>query len=705
MDEFDRRRENLLSMLGGVKGFEEYRSSWYKDFLKAEMEASTLGRYERACKLAGRVLPLPPPDSLSKKLDKAILVSGLKTSPREVWSLGILSFVVSLGITGLFLSIHWEPLLLSLPLFMGYVTTTYPLLRADMTRIIAGNESLQAIIYMGIYLAINPVLVNAVAFAASHLHGPLGRDLKRVMWAIESNKVQTIREATQPFIEKWKEWSNSFVHSFNLLQEVERHPRQEERLSTIEEAINNIQEDTFNTMKEYALEMRSPAQMIQAIGILLPLLGLVMFPMISTFLSQDVKISSLAIGYTFLLPIFLYTYIYKLIGRRPGTFSHSSAMSGLKPDRTINIGGLGIPILPLVVLVGILLSIPAVNHFFGMWQVHETIFSMEDQDAAAEEWRAYTISRYEASVVLRDAASVVLFGWGLAIAVGGFFYLRSRRPKKIEDEVRALEQELEVGLFQLAKSLKKNMPLEDAMRDVISSYEEIGAKDSRVAGLFKTILNRLITTQHSIYHIMFGPGGVMENFPSLVLRDAMRLLFSTIDRGVVFAGRAIENVVGYLKRLREVEMLVKEVVSEVSSSLQVQAIFIAPVISAVVASQSVFIVQVIRQIALTLESIQSSFGLGTTVSASNELSSSLSFLNLETIVPPTILMAILVVYMVEVVVIMSFFKSGIDNGFDEINRDYLIGNNVMRAMLLFTVVLVVMLAFFQPMIESAGGGI
>ena len=68
------------------------------------------------------------------------------------------------------------------------------------------------------------------------------------------------------------------------------------------------QEENLEKMKSYSRNLRSPMTMIHSMGIVFPMMGLVMFPMISIFLNDQVNPFILGFGYVVVLPLILYLY-------------------------------------------------------------------------------------------------------------------------------------------------------------------------------------------------------------------------------------------------------------------------------------------------------------------------------------------------------------------------------------------------------------
>ena len=173
-------------------------SEYFKRFVKTKKVKLSL--FEKACGASYKIFKVSCPRSLKKKLKNPIFLSGLKVNEDEVFSLTITSFLFSffvfLGIS--LLDFPSLAILLIFPPFIAYNIFTYPIFYSEVIRIRAGNETVSIILYIVTYLSLNPVYEKAVEFAASRCHGPLGNDLKKVIWDLRSGKYSNIKEPTDP---------------------------------------------------------------------------------------------------------------------------------------------------------------------------------------------------------------------------------------------------------------------------------------------------------------------------------------------------------------------------------------------------------------------------------------------------------------------------------------------------------------------------
>jgi len=54
---------------------------------------------------------------------------------------------------------------------------------------------------------------NAIEFAADHLAPPLSLDLKKILWDVETEKYENIKESLDVYLESWRKWNMEFLSS------------------------------------------------------------------------------------------------------------------------------------------------------------------------------------------------------------------------------------------------------------------------------------------------------------------------------------------------------------------------------------------------------------------------------------------------------------------------------------------------------------
>lgn len=157
----------------------EWVSKDYQTFVKGEHpeeEEGFIGFYIKASRFSEKIFKIKASDKMKEKLRQSLLTTELAVTPDQVMSLTILTIVLPLIVllplafiiyfaAGSMLFLVTLPLL---PLIFAYFLYTYPNYYATVTKIRASDETVKIILYMVIYLRLNPQIEGAVKFAAAH---------------------------------------------------------------------------------------------------------------------------------------------------------------------------------------------------------------------------------------------------------------------------------------------------------------------------------------------------------------------------------------------------------------------------------------------------------------------------------------------------------------------------------------------------------
>ena len=673
-------------------------SEYYKKFIEAERVK--LSFFEKLCKASHKILKISAPESVKKKLGDPIFLSGMKTTPDEVYSLTLLSLLLSLLIflPISFLDFPSTIIFLIFPPFIAYNVFTYPIFHSEVIRIRAGNEIISIILYMVTYLSLNPVYERAIEFAASRSHGPVGNDFKKVVWDVESGRFSTIREALATYSRKWTLWNEEFVNSLLTLRLIETQPTVEGRNEILKNVTERIMVSASSKMEDYASALKTPSTLLMLFGITLPLISLVMFPIISIFLTKTVNPIYIGIGYTVILPFFLWWFLYRMISKRPATYSHSEKLEEVAPERYIKLGRLRIPIIPVALLLGFIIAIPGLLYYLELYSYNQFIFSRYPYQQAMQKWGEYCLSRYEPSFMLMDTFKAIFVVWGIAFSIIFLTYFRSKRPYKLELFIEKLEDDFVGGLFELQSALRQNIPMETAILKLIEQYRRLGKEKSTIAIFFSDLYRKLVREGTPVREALFGKGGLIVKLPSSLIKNTMGIVTSALSKGSLIASDVTRNIVSYLTRLKEIERMVKRSMKDILSNLTMQGKFIAPFIAGIVASSAVIMIQLLQAVANAIKAIERMYNFGTNVGGS--MSGMLSLINFEEIMPPTVMELIGGIYLIEVIIIIAIFITGIEKGFNKVHRDYMISRFLTVGVILFTVVFFIMVLAFQPIISQ-----
>lgn len=655
--------------------------------------------YEKFCKFA-EFLRIKPPKILEEKLKYDIIFSSLNATPTGVLSASLLSlflfsFLVSF-VSFMVFDIATLSFLSVLPIVLFVYIFTYPSFKAQVLRIQTGDEAIKIILYMVTYLKLTPVFEGAVNFTIAHTKGPITDDMKKAMWGLRAGKYKTVEEALGKYMPKWAVWNEDFIRSLRLLYGVLTEPTEKGRDEILRKALSFVSESTHLKMKKYVEDISSPLMMIHVMGLMLPVLGLVMFPMVSIFLHQQINIIQLVVGYVVILPLLNLFLIYRVLSKRPGAYivpdisKHPELPKedffAVKVARTKIL----IPASLLAILVGLLVMLYGIFHFINLG----ISLSVATSEAKKE------ILRSEAEPSLTNLLSAFSIIAGFAIASISYFYLKSFQRIRIRNEIKDIESEFQLGLFSLGNFLSGGHPIEVAVSKSLEEYQKLGMQRRPVYGFFSRLLASMRDLGMTFKRALFDERyGILKFYPSVLIDNIMKILSDASEKSSVLLGTIAKTIAGYLENIYTIEARIRELLAETRSSIKIQSNFVVPLVCAMVGSLGVFILNMLRILALKLAEIERSLGLGILASGTEGFGSIIDALvgGFENIIPMTALNAIVGIYTVEVVILLSILLSGIENGFDKVARDHTTARSLIIAMAVYALVSFFAIVMFQSL--------
>jgi len=665
--------------------------------------------YEKYCRFAGR-LKLKLPKSWEKTLRRYIEFSALQVKPYEVFSASILSFLLTIIFSFLVSFFIHDPLaqviIFLLPIFSFYYVYSYPKFRSQVIRIQTGDEGIKIILYMVIYLRLYPNFEKALEFAAKNVKGPISSDMKKLIWEVKVGKCETIEKALATYMPKWAVWNEDFVRSLSLLRGVLVEPSEEERERILKKSLNYLLITTHRKMKEYVENISSSITILHMMGMLLPVIGLILFPMISLFLHETINPFYLAAGYTIFLPLSIYFFMNRILVKRPSAFliPDISKHPDLPPPGTfsVKIGKktLFIPILPLSILIGLLIMLFGIFHFLDL----STKLSTVPQTMKVE------ILKKEAEINLENLLSTFSITGGFATMALLYFHLNSFQRIKLRNAIKNIESEFQLTLFSLGNFLSEGYPIEIAIKKSLEEYKKLGLEKRPTFVFLSRILNNIrnlgMTFKRAVFDKRYG---ALHFTPSFLIEEIMRILSDASRIGSRFLGKIAKTIGSYLENLYSIETKIRELLEEVRSGIKLQASFVVPFICAMVGVLGIFILNMLKMLSCQLAAIEKNLGLSFLQESTLSLGSLFNELvgDFSKVMPMTVMQVIVGIYSVEMVILFCMLLNGIENGFDRVSRDYIISKILKKAVLIYLGTSFLALLFFHgliiTMIETAGG--
>ena len=482
-------------------------SQEYTQF-KEELYPARYSWYERSCNFAEKLLHLRVSPANAVSMQKNLDLCHLNVSPSGVISLSILIAIIVILIGSL--STFAIPILLGAPPLLFLVISSIigglllipafqriPDFMGNTWRMKASNEMVQSVFYMVTYMRHTSNLERAIEFAADHLDPPLSLDFRKILWDVETQKYSNIRESANAYLDVWKDWNKEFVEAFHLIESSLYEGSEDRRLTLLDKALDVILNGTYENMLHYAHNLQAPMTMLHMLGIILPILGLVILPLIVSFLSNDTStvttIASISLLYNIALPIGVYYLGKNILSQRPAGYGASdiSEQPGLQTFRNVNIplgkkllisvNPLYLSIMVLVVTLFIGFS-PLLLHFFnpnfeiqgesGNFKLMEYVCPAGIAQCSAEQ----KVGPYGIGASILSLVIVA----GLGVSVGLYYSLRSKNIVKIRENTRTLEEEFSSALFQLGNRLADGIPAEIAFAKVAKTMEDNLGRDGKL---------------------------------------------------------------------------------------------------------------------------------------------------------------------------------------------------------------------------------
>ncbi|MBI2147382.1 hypothetical protein HYU19_02780 [Candidatus Woesearchaeota archaeon] len=686
----------------------------YQSF-KSQYLPPHMSLYERACNICEKLLKATPDKKKIPDYEEAIRICHLNVTPAGVTSLSILVplLIALLGAIVSFIlfgSLFFTLFFLIAGIILMPILQRMPFAMANSWRMKASNQMVLCIFYVVMYMRHTSNLERAIEFASKHLAAPLSVDLRKVLWDVETETYSTVQESLDSYLLTWKKWNIEFIESFHLVQSSLYETSEDRRLELLDKSLSTILDETYENMLHYAQNLKSPITMLNMLGIILPILGLVILPLVVSFMCQ-VSWVHLAALYNIGLPLLVFYLSRSVLSSRPtgyGDTDIAETNPELQKYRNIlfKIGKSEIKLNPaiasiIVMAVFILIGIsPLLMHLAtgeSKWDLIIPItrtagdsFVMPVNEYSSKNEK-FSLLGYKESVGCPPGEEGVgnLIGpfglgagflslmviLGLGIGIGMYYRLRSKNVIKIRDRAKQLESEFASALFQLGNRIGDGIPAEIAFSKVAETVR--GTESGAFFDLVSSNISRL---GMSVEQAIFDPQhGAIQNFPSKIIESSMKVLVESSRKGPTIAAQALVNVSRYIKEIHRVNERLKDLMAEIVSSIKSQINFLTPVIAGIVIGITSMITTILSNLGTQLRGINAEAGdaAGAGTSLLSQFGDGI----------PTFYFQIVVgIYVVQIIYVLTIINNGIENGADSLNERYLLGRNMIRSTIMYVLI-------------------
>ncbi len=687
-------------------------STNYVEFKKENLPRH-LSIYEKLCNRAERVIKIRPDKKTGENLQGFIKLCHLESTPSGAMSLAVLTaLIVAFGgsLIGLIVvnSLMVIAYAIGLGLFSYAALIKAPELLANNFRLAASNQMVQCIFYVATFMRHTSNLELAIRFAADRLTPPLALDIKKILWDVETGRYDTIKESLDVYLETWRKWNIEFIEAFHLIEGSLYEPSEDRRLTMIDKSLDVMLQETYDKMLRYSHDLKSPVTMLYMLGIVLPVLGLVILPMVASFLTSDsppLKIAmNIALLYNVILPLILFYSSKVVLSKRPTGYgeqdiSETNPEAGQLRNIIFRFGKKAVVINPAMltgIIIGVTVLIGLLPLILGVTVPRDTLLNERTFDEVLKlrflEYRE-TETGLAGPYGLGATVLSFLIPLGVGIGLGVYYHIRSQNVLKLQEEAKALEDEFSSALFQLGNRIGDGLPLELALGKVG------GMMTGTKSGEFLQMVSQKVVREGvSVEKAIFDPQkGALLSFPSPLIESSMKVLVESAKKGPMVASSAMVNVSQYIKDIHRVNERLKDLMSDIISDMKQQVGVLAPAIAGIVVGVASMIISILGRLGEQMTSL-SEFSGGSAGIPAGMLS---LFGNG---VPMYFFQVIIGIYIIEVTIILTVLINGIENGADKVAERYLLGSNLIKGTLIYAIVAFTLTVMFNIIAASIIGG-
>lgn len=682
----------------------------YKEYQEEEEHSQERNSYERLCYRMASIFKLKAGDSTHEKLTPPINLLGWNITPGMVLSAAVGMFLFSfIGwfsffmfntiVLGNFIPVSILLLLMAVPITAGVYTYYKPVYAAQSKLIESSGSMILAILYMVVYMRSSPNLEGAIRFAALNLEGPISKDLKSVLWDLEVGKYNEIDEALENYTRRWKDYNNDFLESLNLLRAAMNEPNANRRENMLQDAIDNILDGTREKMKHYAQSLETPVMILNAMGAMLPVLGMIMLPLISVFMGDAITPLHLFLLFNIMLPGFLYWFMKRVLSSRPPTVATKPVDDSILPERgkrTFNIMGdlFRIPVWPIGVVIFLFFGLYGIIGYISTIGVADSflfLYPVESFNVARVPGIFLSPDGTLAPLPLLMRSVSIVFGLGLGIGVVKILGNTERR--QAEKELENIENQFPNALFELGNKISGGTPIELALADAAEATSEL-----EISGLFSKASENVkemgMTFEGAIFDKNYG---ALQRYPSQMIQTVMKAVLESSKKGTSMASTAMLTISKYLKNIHQTQEQLNDLLEDTTTTIQMLAYLLAPVISGVAVGMSQTIITAMYTLSRSISESEVSGGgaSGATGAGMGDIIS-----GFDSAIPPELLQFVVGIYLIQLLHILGSFYVKITEGENETYKNLFIGKILISGIFFYALTLIIVGMLFGGMVNS-----
>ncbi len=543
-----------------------------------------------------------------------------------------------------------------IPVFLALGTISYfqkyPLNSANAEKMRALSYVPEIINYLVMQMRLQPNLERAVEFAAEHGEGRIANELNELLWKTRIGVYESIEEGLDELAYRWEPYSEEFKHAITMIRASVLVPDDIERGVLYDKTVEDILTSTKEKMEVYTHSMRQPSMYLFYIAILLPLMIIIMLPVAAAFAGIPIaSVPVLITLYIVVLPLITYIYAGTILSKRPGGYIPPEIPDDhpeLPPPGTARIRGMKLPIIPITVGLVILL--------LGSGIFIETAMQLSPEEAAIQE-------ALSGGKEVRQPHVIQYFvPLAIAIPLGFYLFAKSYNKRKIQEEIVKMEGEFKDAMYLMASRLGEKKPVEDALSYVKRFMPESKVATEVLEDIQRNIMVLGLTLRSAIFDSTYG---AMKNIPSRLMKSSFKIMTDSIELGPEVASVSLVSVSNQIRNIEKIKDLMRKLLDDVTGMMGSMATFIAPIVLGIVASLQQIIVNVVKPLSQQGNVLTESHSTGTIAGVNTGVGGGGALIEkgaIESMAGPIEFQIIVALYIIELVIILSYFVGKVRYG-------------------------------------------
>ena len=283
----------------------------------------------------------------------------------------------------------------------------------------------------------------------------------------------------------------------------------------------------------------------------------------------------------------------------------------------------------------------------------------------------------------------------LALSIGMYYSIRTRKLINIREATKKLEKEFAGALFQFGNRVGDGIPVEVAFGKVAESM-----KGSQSGTFFARVSRNIGEMGMGVEDAIFDKkAGAILLYPSSLIESSMKILVESSRKGPKVVAKSLISISSYIEKIHSVNERLRDLLSEIISSMKGQISFLTPIIAGIVVGLASMIVNIIARLGEQFAKID------TGEIAQFNVAAIAGLFKIEDIIPSYFFQIVVGVYLVEVAILLTRLYNAVENGSDKLNEKYLIGKNLYRSTGLYVIIAAVITIIFSLLARGILSGV